>query len=179
MSNYAIHKDPDIIQFHIPRWKELPNIDLYLDQIITILDNSLTMYIQTDISKNDKENKIITKTMINNYVKHKILDAPVNKKYNKIHIAKLFVICILKQLYSINDINNLINFATSTTSIEIAYNQFCSELEKAISIIFNAEEMSHKKDITQEQYVLKNVVQSFASKLYVERMYIKKQQFTH
>ena len=174
MSDSTILTDEDIIKFHIPRWKELPNIDLYLDQILTILETYLAMYIKNDPIKNDKENKIITKTMINNYVKHKILDAPENKKYNKIHIAKLFVICILKQVYSINDIDSLINLATSTTSVEIAYNQFCSELEKAISITFNAKEKPYKKDITWEQYVLKNVVQSFASKLYVERMYLKK-----
>ena len=57
----------------------------------------------------DKEDKIITKTMINNYVKAGLMKAPKKKKYNRTHIATLFVICILKQIYSINDINELLN----------------------------------------------------------------------
>ncbi len=50
---------------HIPRWEELPNIDLYLDQVVTILEDYLKDLV------NSKEDKIITKTMINNYVKHR------------------------------------------------------------------------------------------------------------
>ena len=49
--------------------------------------------------------------MINNYVKHGILTSPINKKYNKTHLARLIVICILKQVYSISDINSLITLA--------------------------------------------------------------------
>lgn len=160
-----------IAKFHIPRWEELPNISLYLDQLVTLLEDYLANYIKND---NDKENKIITKTMINNYVKQGILDAPIAKKYNKIHIAKLFVICILKQVYSINDIKELIELAIETVHVEQAYNRFCTELENAIYTTFCITENSIQKDITKEQYILKNVVQSFANKLYVEIIFLKK-----
>lgn len=161
----------DIAKFHIPRWEELPNISLYLDQLVSLLEEYLANYINNDY---DKENKIITKTMINNYVKLGILDAPIKKKYNKIHIAKLFVICILKQVYSISDINQLINLAIKTVPTDKAYNRFCLEIESAIYTTFCIKENIVEKDVTKEQYILKNVVQSVANKLYVEKIFLNK-----
>ena len=87
MKNNFAYEDKEIAGFHIPRWNEIPKIDLYLDQLVCLLEQYLSNYI-----KNDDSEKIITKTMINNYVKHKIINPPVNKKYNTEHIAYLFVI---------------------------------------------------------------------------------------
>ena len=77
-----------IIKHHLPRWNELPEIDLYLDQVVNYLEKYLGI-----LSSND-DDKIITKTMINNYVKQGIMPAPEKKKYGKTHIAYLMVICI-------------------------------------------------------------------------------------
>ena len=76
MKNNFAYEDKEIAGFHIPRWNEIPKIDLYLDQLVCLLEQYLSNYI-----KNDDSEKIITKTMINNYVKHKIINPPVNKKY--------------------------------------------------------------------------------------------------
>ena len=177
------YEDTEIANFHIPRWNELPTIDLYLDQLVSLLDQYLSNYIISDSdSKNDKDNdkdkdkdgKIITKTMINNYVKHKVITPPINKKYNREHIAFLFVVCILKQVYSINDIAKLIDLAINGTSVEKAYNRFCNELEMAIKVTFAGEEYPSKKLISKDIYILKNVLQSFADKLYVKRVYLDK-----
>lgn len=157
----------NVFNIHLPRWEELPNIDLYLDQVVTILEDYLENLVC--IKEDEKENKVITKTMINNYVKHGILKPPVNKKYNKEHIARLIVICMLKQVYSINDINDLIKIALETSGIEISYNKFCVVVEKAIDSVFNKTEFKYDEEMTEERYILKNVVQSFASKLYAEK----------
>ena len=156
----------NITEYHIPRWEELPNIDLYLDQIVSVLEDYLKPYIRKE------EEKILTKTMINNYVKQGILESPIKKKYNKKHIAYLFVICILKQVYSINDISELIKFAVKSYTIKEAYNRFCIELEKAISCIFKHTEYNYENNLTYQGYILKNVVFSFANKLYVEKNYL-------
>ena len=161
----------EIKDFHLPRWNELPNIDLYIDQVVCLLEDYLSGYIKND---NEKEEKLITKTMINNYVKQDIIKPPVNKKYNKEHMASLFVIFILKQVYSINDIKKLISLAMETSPIEQAYNRFCSELEKAIRIVFAEKNYVKNSKLSEEQYILRNVVQSFANKLYVQRIYLKK-----
>ena len=120
-------KSKDIINFNIPRWEELPNIDLYLDQVVNYLDDCLCDYIKDD-NNDKKENQVVTKTMINNYVKQGVLEPPVKKKYSRKHIAYLFCIIILKQVYSINDIDNLIKLALETTTLDKAYNSFCQEL---------------------------------------------------
>lgn len=155
-----------IVNFHIPRWQELPTIDIYLDQLVTYLEEYLNKYIGSE------ENPVITKTMINNYVKQQVIPAPLKKKYKKEHIAYLFVICILKQVYSINDISNLISFAGETTNLVLAYNQFCSELEKALLAVFNGEDYEIGSDISIEHKLLKSVVLSFAHKLYVENSFL-------
>lgn len=161
----------EINKFHLPRWSELPNIDLYIDQLVTLLEQYLSEYIKSD---NEKEDKIVTKTMINNYVKHDVLKAPVNKKYNKEHMASLFVIFILKQVYSINDIKKLITLGIKTSPIDQAYDRFCSELEKAIRIVFAGKHYVKNSKLSEEQFILRNVVQSVANKLYVQKVYLKK-----
>ncbi len=98
----------------------------------------------------------------------------MNKKYNKEHIASLFVIFVLKEVYSINDIKRLIKLAIETSAVEQAYDRFCSELEKAIRIVFAEKNYIKNSKLSQEQYILRNVVQSFANKLYVQRVYLKK-----
>lgn len=161
-------KTMDVVHFHIPRWKELPNLDLYLDQTVTLLEKYLQNYI------GNKDEKIITKTMINNYVKAGLMKAPKKKKYNRTHIATLFVICTLKQIYSISDIYELILLAIKTTKINHAYDQFCTAMEKAIALTFAGEQYNDDNNMTSEKYLLKNVVQSFANKLYVEKTFLHK-----
>lgn len=170
MSDKNIKKyiEKDISEFHIPRWEEIPNIDLYMDQAIIILEKYLESYID------NRSEKIITKTMINNYVKQQILEPPVNKKYNREHIATLFVICILKQVYSIPDISELIKLALKKHSIEASYNKFCDELENSITLIFKGEDYFENRIMNKEIYLLRNVVLSFANKLYVTKTFLGK-----
>ena len=160
----------EVSNFHLPRWNEIPNIGLYIDQVVSLLNYYLGNYVKND---NEKEDKLVTKTMINNYVKHGALNPPVNKKYNTEHIAYLFVILILKQIYSIGEIKKLINLAINTSKCEDAYNRFCSEVEKAIKMTFTGESYINNDRLSQEQYILRNVVQSFANKLYVQKAFLK------
>ena len=159
----------DVNNFRIPKWEELPNIDLYMDQVLNYIESSLKNYISVE-----PDEKIITKTMVNNYVKQDILKPPENKKYNKLHIAELFVICILKQVYSINEIKNLIKLALKTSPADVSYNKFCDCLTDSLVSTFNGTEYTSNSNLTKEQYILKNVVQSFVNKLYVQMTYLSK-----
>lgn len=151
-----------IMKIHIPRWNELPEIDLYLDQVVNYLEKYLSQY---NVNKDDK---IITKTMINNYVKLGIMPAPEKKKYSRAHIAYLIVICVLKQVYSISDIGKLISLTIQYFELSKAYNRFCANLEVSVKNVFSRKEFPNGEKMTEEQYLLKNVVQSVADKLYVE-----------
>ena len=80
---------------------EIPGIDLYMDQVTTFMDSHL------NTSKWLGEDKILTKTMINNYAKNRLLPAPIRKKYSKEHILLLLFIYYYKNLLSIGDIEQL------------------------------------------------------------------------
>lgn len=81
---------------------QIPDIDLYMDQLTTFFDDKLGHL------KRDNEDKILTKTMINNYSKMGILMPPINKKYSKRHMILLILIYYLKQIISISDIHTII-----------------------------------------------------------------------
>ncbi|MBQ8315880.1 MAG: DUF1836 domain-containing protein [Lachnospiraceae bacterium] len=81
---------------------ELPNIDLYMDQVTTFMDRHLAS------SKRYDEDKLLTKTMINNYTKNELLPSPNKKKYSKDHMYLLILIYYLKGLLSITDIQAIL-----------------------------------------------------------------------
>ena len=86
--------------YELPEYKALSEIPLYMEQVISYIQGALAPLI--------KDSNFITPFMVNNYVKAKILDAPINKKYNKDHIAYLLAISLLKQTASMKDIASLI-----------------------------------------------------------------------
>ena len=81
---------------------EITNIDLYMDQVTTFMEDQLAS------SKRHPEDKILTKTMINNYAKNHLLPPPVKKKYSKEHLFILTFIYYFKNILSINDIQVLL-----------------------------------------------------------------------
>lgn len=154
----------DIANFHIPRWHELPNIDLFLEQVVTLINTSLAPYIffGTD-AKEDSE--LLTKTMINNYVKHGIIEPPIKKQYSKSQVAKLFAICVLKQVYSMEDIKKLLTMALKS-EIQVSYNKFCNLFEEALDCAYNKKDFIDKTSTNDYQYLLKTVLLSCSYKIY-------------
>lgn len=82
---------------------DIPNIDLYMDQVTTFMDEHLKS------SKRYSEDKLLTKTMINNYTKNKLLPPPYKKKYSKEHMYLLIFIYYFKNILSISDIQSIFN----------------------------------------------------------------------
>lgn len=82
---------------------DIPNIDLYMDQVTTFMEKKLKKSV-----RNPEEDKILTKTMINNYAKNNLLPPPVKKKYSKEHVLLLIFIYYYKGILSINDIQTLL-----------------------------------------------------------------------
>jgi hypothetical protein len=89
----------DIDTFNID---DIPNIDLYMDQVTTYLNDKFAN------TKRHEDDKLMTKTMINNYVKSRLLPSPEKKKYTKDHMMVLIMIYFFKNIISINDVNKLI-----------------------------------------------------------------------
>jgi len=145
------------------RYSELPSFGLYAEQVIEFINKHLEDFIVSDV-------KLITTTMINNYVKNKVLPPPIKKKYYKDHIIYLIVITILKQVLSISDIAKLIEKQKEQYTLEKAYNFFCSELDLALQSTFgsrNFAESTTAQKATELSEVVRSALLSFTNKIYV------------
>lgn len=120
---------------------DVPNIDLYMDQVTTFMDKHLS-----DV-KRYKDDKILTKTMINNYAKNDLLPPPVKKKYSKDHIYILAFIYYFKNLLSISDIQKLLGPLTKDFFGEAS--QY--SLDKIYSEIYQSEK-DQLKNISKDVY---------------------------
>ena len=110
--------------------QDIPNIDLYMDQVTTFMDKKLKASV-----RNPGADKILTKTMINNYAKNDLLPPPVKKKYSKEHILLLIFIYYYKGILSINDIQTLLKPITD----KYFQNDKDFSLEEVYSEVFGME----------------------------------------
>ena len=127
---------------------DVPNIDLYMDQVTTFMDEHLS-----DV-KRYEDDKILTKTMINNYTKNDLLPPPVKKKYSKEHIYVLTFIYYLKNILSISDIQKLLNPLTD----KFFNKEELPDLEYIYSEIYNMEKAqiaSLSNDVVESTQVAK------------------------
>ena len=113
------------------RPEEIPNIDLYMDQVTTFMDEHFSS------TKRYTEDKILTKTMINNYTKNNLLPPSVKKKYSREHMLLLILIYYFKNILSIKDIETVLEplrekyFSTdSALQLSDIYREVC-EMEKS------------------------------------------------
>lgn len=160
-----------VLEFHCPRFNELPKVSLYKDQVIIYIEDVLK-----EVNINNGE-KLLTPTMLNNYVKQKVVSPPKDKRYNEKHLAYLIVVCILKQVFTLQEICYLIRKQIDTCPIEDAYDFFCIELEKALKSVFNTRnfsESSSAKKVTTESEIVRSAVMAFAHKIYIQRYIIEK-----
>lgn len=105
----------------LPAWENLPDLELYMDQVISLLCKSL----YGEKAEQNSAEKQITPSMINNYVKMGLLAPPVKKKYTRTHVATLIMICVLKQALSIQEIKDLFSFGITEATLPQIYNYFC------------------------------------------------------
>lgn len=142
---------------------DIPDIDLYMDQVTTFMDGQLSS------SKRHEEDKVLTKTMINNYAKNNLLPPPVKKKYSKQHVLVMIFIYYLKNILSIKDIETLLAPLTEK--------YFDNGKELNITSIYEeicAIEMSHvdslQEDVTK---IYAQAMDSFAAAEGKERDYLQ------
>lgn len=154
----------------MPKWDSLPDIDLYMDQVITYMERQMNF-----LTNNDEE-KIITPSMINNYVKYKQIPSPVKKKYSNEHLGYLLTVCMLKQVLPINDISKLINGQRDKMDMSELYNSFCSVQDEAIQtvservrVIASTVNETESEDVLS-MLALKLAVEANASRIAAEKI---------
>lgn len=116
--------------FHLPRYDEIPEIDLYMDQLIKYVSD------QVDLLATFGD-RPLTSSMVNNYVKQKLVPQPKSKRYERVHVAYLIVVCVLKRTFSIADIQRLIALEVQHHyQVQEAYDFFCTAFEESLRILF-------------------------------------------
>lgn len=116
-------------ELKLPRYKDLPDFGIYSEQLVEIVNKALEAMF-------DKDNKL-TKSMVNNYVKHKIMPSPIKKRYFRNHIVYCIVITVFKNNLSIAEIDGGILHELKKSSIEESYNYFCDKIESVLRLIID------------------------------------------
>lgn len=160
----------------LPRWESFPDIELYMDQVVAVMEKALELYNKGG----SEESKLITPSIINNYVKLKVIPAPSKKRYNREHLAYLVMICILKQTLNISSIVKIIETNLETKSIKELYNEFCSIYENVIPFVNMGENFIEgdtqgefealEKSDDMNGFILKSAILSTAGKFICEEM---------
>ncbi|WP_322150573.1 DUF1836 domain-containing protein [Paratractidigestivibacter sp.] len=163
---------------HIYRIDELPRIELYLDQVLTLVSDELVFMCLPG-------EQILTGPMVNNYVKQKLLPAPLRKRYTAGHVAALLFICAFKRVYSIAQLSKIMGMIDEThVDAGALYDEVVSALERAIAeqFVVGADFVApvmepHIRPVDKDgnevapglARVLEAAVTSLAAKVYVEQ----------
>ena len=163
---------------------DVPNIDLYMDQVTTFMDAQLAS------TKRYQEDKILTKTMINNYTKNNLLPPPTNKKYSKEHVLLLILIYYFKNILSIKDIESLLKplnekyfHSEEDLNLTSIYEEICSmekaqiePLKKEIEETFARAESSFTEAPEENQAYLQlfSLICSLSFDVYIKKILVEK-----
>ncbi len=138
-----------ISKFRIPRYTEIPDVGLYLEQTAKYINSYLALI-----------GFEITGSMIRNYVKMGLVKNPVQKQYYAEHIIHLIAITVLKNVLSLEDIATLFDFQKKVYKDEVAYDYFCMELENMILYQFSYKDNVDKIGVTSslEKKMLRSAI---------------------
>ncbi|WP_273397876.1 DUF1836 domain-containing protein [Thermophilibacter mediterraneus] len=116
---------------HVSRIHEMPRIELYLDQLLTLVAQELEFMRLPDET-------LVTGSMVNNYVKQGVIPAPHRKRYTRRHVASLLFVCALKRVFSIAQVRQLAALIwTSELDLEALYDRSCEALERSLAARFS------------------------------------------
>lgn len=155
-----------LANYKAPRYDDYPEFNVYIKQVVGFLDGHLSPFIVPN------EENLLTTTMINNYVKQKVISAPINRQYSKEQIIHLYVISILKQVLTISEIAKLLRLCINQYETIKAYNFFCEELENSLKACFLTRvftDSSYVYTPTPLSEAARSALLSFSNKIYVKQ----------
>jgi len=117
----------DLEEFDLPDWESLPQLDLYMDQVILLLNRYLSPMVG--------EEKYVTASIINNYVRMKVMPPPVKKRYARVHLAYLIIICTLKQSLSISCIQRMLPSEHGEAEVRVLYTDFVRQYRASVAFL--------------------------------------------
>ena len=114
-------------KFDLPDWDSLPQLDLYMDQVILLLNRYLSPMVGDE--------RYVTASIINNYVRMKVMPPPVKKRYARMHLAYLIIICTLKQSLSISCIQRMLPPEHGEEDARTFYEEFVRQYRSAVAFL--------------------------------------------
>lgn len=150
-----------IENFHFPKYNDIPNVGLYLEQVTKYINEYLAPF----------DNLTITPSMISNYVKKGLLANPIKKQYYREQIAYIFFIAAAKSVLSLDNLHLFMEMQRATYPIDIAYDYFCLEFENVLHHVFELKDsmdtIGSEKN-TDEKMMLRNTIITIAHKIYLD-----------
>lgn len=157
------HLTHSIRDFSLPRYYDIPNVGLYLEQTSKYISERLSCLGEFSL----------TGSMISNYVKKGLIANPVKKQYSREQIAYLFFITAAKSVLSMEDIRLLVELQRGSYTPQKAYDYFCNELENVIFYVFGLKDTLDTvgSDHTDEKEILRNTIIAIAHKAYIRNYF--------
>lgn len=128
----------NVENYHLPRYREIPDVGLYLEQTVKYINNCLRPLGCMEI----------TASMVSNYVKKGIIERPYKKQYSSDQIAHLLVIALAKNVLSLEHIQRLFQMQQQVYENAVAYDYFCCELENMLRVVFGLQERAAEIGVT-------------------------------
>ena len=150
-----------IADFRLPRYNEIPNVGLYLEQA--------TKYVYEYLAPLGEY--ALTPSMISNYVKKGLIANPVKKQYSRDHIAYLFFIAVAKSVLSLDALTGFIKLQQQTYTLPIAYDYFAEQFEGLLRFTFEVDDTLEivGEDNTDEKRLLYTCIVAAVQKVYLEK----------
>ena len=153
---------------HLPRYQELPQMGLYLEQTATYINEALAPL----------ENVHLTSSMVSNYVKHDLIASPKKKLYSRQQIAELVFIAVSKNVLSLADLCEALKLQRSNYDTETAYNYMVDELENVLAYVFGFKgeltDVGHEHgEYEHGEYktMLRNIIMTISYKVYLDKYF--------
>ena len=143
--------------FHLPRYRELPDIGLHLEQV--------TRYVARYVPGP------LTGSMVSNYVKQKLIPGPVKKSYSQESLAYLIILSYIKTAMSLEDIRLMKKVQEDSYTISVTYDYFCDEMENLLQYVCGLRETPARVGSTdsQEKELLRTALLSITYKIYLDQ----------
>ena len=156
--------------FALPSWEHLPDMELYMDQVISLVNRYLNLIPQ------DEADPVITASAVNNYVRLRMMPAPERKRYSRKHMACVIMICVLKQSLSLAEIQRILPREMTEENIRQVYGDLVAQMGTTSALFIDQVDEVAKQVLTPENdygcesLVLHSAVSSVLYKLLTAKL---------
>lgn len=149
-----------IRNFRLPRYRELPDVGLYLEQVVRYVNRYMIL-----------DGNELTTSMVSNYVKQKLIPGPAKKSYGSDSIAYLLFMSYTKMVVPLGDIHFMIDIQKNSYGLAVAYDYFCDEFENLLQYVYGIREhpATVGSENTEEKELMRSALLSVTHKIFLEQ----------